>query len=296
MATGYLKNKQKLKGIRYMLLAIAAINALITVILGIVSSFFENPIPMYLQSLIIGLCAYLIPLVVYAKTTGVTVQAAEEKFYLKRCKPYMLAFALVLGVCWQFVMVVISLPASFLFGGVTDAAPDTLLSLAAAVFVVGVIPAVFEEFLFRGIVDGSMSEFNTRAAVIFSSVMFAFMHADIYNFIGYIIMGVILTSIVRRTGSVYTAMMFHFANNVTALLLGYFNPELMYAPAFTIGIFVAAVFGFFLVYAAFISVTKNPKKVSVVQTATLLGQSFVNLPVLLCFILLAGAIILMRVV
>lgn len=295
MATGYIKNKQKLKGIRYMLFAVAAVNALITVILGVISSFFENPIPIYLESLIIGLCAYIIPLMVYGKLTQITTKKAEERFYLKRCEGRYVVLALLLGICWQFVMVIMSLPASFIFGGTGDAAPVSTGELWAAMIVVGVIPAIFEELLFRGIVDGSMAEFNTRAGIIFSSVMFAVLHADIYNFIGYIFMGVILTSIVRRTGSLYSAMVFHLANNVTALLLGYSSSELMYAPIATIVMFVAAVVGFVALYGVLTSMTKKVAPVRKMQTATLLGQSFINLPIILCFVTLVAAFILVRV-
>lgn len=294
MSTGYVKNKQKLKGIRYMLFAIAAINAVIAVVLNVVSSFFENPLPMYLQSLITGLCAYIIPLFIYAKITGMTACAAEEQFYLKKCKITHIIYALILGVCWQFVMVVISIPMNLMFGGSADAAPITAAELIVAIFVIGIIPAIFEEFLFRGIVDGSMSELNTRAAVIFSSVMFAVLHADIYNFAGYILMGGILTGLVRRTGTVYSAMTFHFANNITALLLSFFNSELVYTPIFTISIFVLGVIGFAVVWTAFGTVTKKPEKVKAVSASTLLGQSFINIPILLCFVVLAAAMVIMH--
>lgn len=292
MASEYIKNKRKLKGIRIMLFAIAVINVLISVVLGVVSSFLTNPIPTYLQSLIIGLCAYIIPIFIYAKSTGITAESAEKNFYLKKTKLKHLGISLVLGVCWQFVMIVISLPVSLWFGGTVDAAPTSLTELCAALFVIGVIPAIFEEFLFRGIVDGSMSEFNTGAAVTFSSLMFALMHADIYNFLGYIAMGVILTIIVRRTGSVYNAVTFHFASNVTALLLSFFNAELFYVPVFTIGIFIAGIIGFAVIYAAFLSVTEKAEKVSIMKKNILLGQSFVNVPILLCLALLISAMIL----
>ncbi len=296
MASSYIKNKQRLKGIRYMLLSIAAANALITIVLGLISSFFKDPIPMYLESLIIGLCAYLIPLVIYAKTTGVTAEAAEEMFYLRRSKKSLLLLSLLLGICWQFVMIVINLPVNLLLNGSDSYIPQSALELMAAIFVVGIIPAVFEELLFRGIVDGSMSEFNTKTAVIFSSVMFAVLHADIFGFMGYIFMGAILTSIVRRTGSVYSAMLFHFANNTTALLLGYFSDDLGYAPILTITIFVLGVIGFLALYSIFIAATKKPDTVTKMKNSTLLGQSFINLPILLCIFLIIATFIIIRII
>lgn len=296
MATDYIENKNRLKGVRYMLLAIAAINAVVTIVFSIVSSFLEEPIPMYLQAFVTGVLAYVVPLMLYARTNGVTTKAAEKRIRLQKCSRDNVIYAFLLGIGWQFVMIVISLPSTLLFGDAAAYEPMSFVELVCAIFVIGVIPAIFEELLFRGIVDGSMTRFNSKAAVIFSSVMFAVLHADIYNFIGYILMGVILTGMVRRTDSIYPAMIFHLANNVTALLLGYFNAELVYAPILTITVFAIGIVGFALVYAVFVHSTKKEKSVSNMPMTILLGQSFVSLPTLLCFVILVSATILTRII
>lgn len=282
MATEYLKDKHKLVGIRYMLLYIAGINAIISFVLHMASSFFDTFIPIYLQALIIGVFAYILPIVIYAKTNHITAQSAADKFYLKGCKVPLLILAAIMGCCFQFVVVLIDLPVNMISGNSSSYIPSTPAELIAAVFVIAVMPAIFEEFLFRGIVLGSMSEFNTKAAMVFSAIMFAVMHADIYGLIGYIIMGLILVSIVRRTNSIYSAMVFHFANNTTALILGYINDELIYMPVFTISLFAIGVILFITAYMLFASITKKPKEICLMKTGGLLGQSFINLPIIMC--------------
>ena len=289
MATEYLKDKHKLVGIRYMLLYIAGINVIISFILHMISSFFSTFIPVYLQALIIGVLAYVIPIMIYAKTNRITAESAADKLYLKRCRILPLILAAVMGCGFQFTMILINLPVNMISGNSSSYLPSTYFELIAAVFVIAVIPAIFEEFLFRGIVVGSMSEFNSKAAIAFSAIMFAFMHADLYSFIGYVIMGIILASLVRRTGSVYTAMIFHFTNNTTALILGFFNDELIYMPVFTISLFAVGVIIFAASYVLFASVTKKPKNICLMKTGSLLGQSFVNLPIILCIAVIVAA-------
>ncbi len=294
MATEYIKDKHRLVGIRYMLFIIAAVNAIISVVMSITSSFMESTFPIYLQSLISGLLAYIIPITIYAKTTKVTAETAKERFYMNKCKASGLFLAFVMGAAFQFVMVVVNLPVNLLFNNSTPYLPETAVELVASMIIVAILPAIFEEFLFRGIVVGSMVEFNTTAAAVFSSVMFAILHADMYGMLGYLLMGFVLTSIVRRSTSLYPAMIFHLANNMTALLLGYFNEELVYAPMFTILMFVTGVTIFFVTYLIFEMMHKRPEKTGIMKTGQLLGQSFVSLPIILSIVMVAITAILAR--
>ena len=209
MASDYIRDKRKLKGIRYMLLAIAAINALASIAFAFFKSFRGVELPMYLETFFIGLLAYVVPIFIYAKITKMTAAEASDKFYLKKCSPGLIAVGALLGIGCQFVMIVLNLPLNLIFKASSSYTPLSGGELAAAIFVVGVMPSVFEEFLFRGIVFGSMSDMNTKAALVFSTVMFSVLHADLYGFLGYLFMGLILATVLRRSDSVFAAMAFH---------------------------------------------------------------------------------------
>ena len=148
--------------------------------------------------------------------------------------------------------------------------------------------------MFRGIVGGAMSEFNTKAAAIFSATMFALLHADICGFVGYLCMGLVLYAVVRRTNSLYAAMIFHFFNNATAVLLAYFNSELQFEPALTIGLFIGGVLGFLILYALFMMGTNKSEAVCKLKTSHMLGQSFISVPSLLCLAVVVVTAILIR--
>lgn len=295
MATVYLKVKQKLRSIRWMLFAVTLINMMSMFILKMIGSFFEGSVPTYIEALITGVFAYVVPISIFAKTEELTAEAAAERFCLKKCKPSYVALAAVGGLCFQFVVVIINLPFNLILNDATSYMPTTASELLAEIFVIGIMPAVFEEFLFRGIVMGSMSKLNKSAAIVFSTVMFAIMHGDMYSLAGYVVMGLALAVLVSRTESLYTAMAFHFTNNLAALLLGYFNSELIYAPTATIRIFVAGIVGFLLCFAVFFTFTKKKTTENKIKTSVLLAQSFTSVPILLCIAIVAAAGLLMSV-
>ncbi len=282
MASEYVQHKKRLKGIRYMLLSIALINALITIIFKIASSFTGSLIPMYLPAMIVGLFAYIIPIMIYAKINNITDKVAAERFFLRGSKKSVLLLCAVIGIGCQFMMVIINLPINLLLNNATSYLPNSVGELIMATIAIAIIPAIFEEFLFRGIVYGSMAEFNTKAALIFSAAMFTLLHADIYGFLGYIFLGVVLAEIVSRTNSLLPAIVCHFVNNFTALLLGFFNQQIIYAPVFTIVLFVLGIICFLVGFGVFVSRNKKSERDEKIKNTQLLGQSFVNLPIILC--------------
>lgn len=296
MATVYLKDKKKLKGIRGMLLAVTAINALLSIIFVYIASFTDVEGLQYLFALTTGLGAYVIPIMIYARRNGVNAETAAERFYLRPCRWQEMFIAVLLGAGCQFAVVVVNLPLSGLFHTASVYMPKSVGELGVAVFVIAMLPAVFEEFLFRGIVYGSLAEFNTAAAAIFSSVMFAVMHGDPFGVPGYLLLGFVLVFTVGRTGSLYAAMLVHFGNNSVALLLAYFNDILWYSPEATIAVFALGLICFVVFLALLAGVTKKSAGVRKMRTATLLEQNFASLPVLLCVAITAAVEVLIRVI
>lgn len=297
MASVYVKEKKKLRGIRGMLLAVTAVNVVLTTLLGILLSFQEIAIPQYIRALIIGVGAYLIPIMIYAFRNGITAKAAEEKFCFKGTGLSGIIAAVVFGIGCQFAQIAINLPLSALIDSTAVYIPSSVGELCAAIAIAALLPAVFEEFLFRGIVYCSMAELNTTAAAVFSSVMFAIMHADISCAPGYLIMGFSLAYLMRRSGSLYAAMAFHFANNTVALLLAYYNDALWYSPETMVALFVCGIIAFAAGILAVGGVYKKDgiEKSKKTGTATLLGQSFISVPVILCVALTIAAGILLKV-
>lgn len=90
------------------------------------------------------------------------------------------------------------------------------------VFSAALIPAVTEEFLFRGIILAEYEEVGVPAAVLMSALSFAMLHSNIAGFPAYLFCGIVLTMVTYATQSVFCAMTVHLAYNTLSVFFGDF--------------------------------------------------------------------------
>ena len=91
------------------------------------------------------------------------------------------------------------------------------------VLLLAVIPAFFEECIFRGMIFSGLKSRGLWFATIISSVMFALIHLSIKQFVFPIIMGCVFCLVLNKTGSILYTMIIHFCNNFFVLLISYIN-------------------------------------------------------------------------
>ncbi len=83
------------------------------------------------------------------------------------------------------------------------------------------IPAIMEELIFRGMIFNGLRKKGFKIAAIISAVMFAIIHLSIKQFVFPIIMGVVFSFVLEKTGSLVYTMIVHFCNNFFVLLISY---------------------------------------------------------------------------
>ncbi len=100
-------------------------------------------------------------------------------------------------------------------------------SVGVAVILFALIPAVCEEFAFRGfILSGLERGHRERSAILISSVLFAFMHVLMslsQQFFNAALLGLVLGLLAVRSRSILPGMLFHFVNNSLAVVQGYWT-------------------------------------------------------------------------
>ncbi len=107
--------------------------------------------------------------------------------------------------------------------------PKDASSLANVLYIIiaiAIIPAITEEFIFRGIILGEYSAMGTShaVAVMLSSALFAMLHFNFYHFPVYFYGGIVLGYTVLICDSAICAMIVHLLNNTFSLL---FEPQLL---------------------------------------------------------------------
>lgn len=97
---------------------------------------------------------------------------------------------------------------------------DSPLQVAILLFVVALSPAICEEALFRGpILSGLRTRLNPGVSCLVVGILFGLFHLSIYRFLPTAVLGVLLTYLTVRTGSIYVSVLLHFINNGLAVLL-----------------------------------------------------------------------------
>lgn len=122
---------------------------------------------------------------------------------------FMVAYVTVL----EWVVAVPSLPylAPFLEHG---------WPLWSAWLLVSVIPGVFEELAFRGVVQQRLTALvGSREAVLAQAAMFSILHLSPLIFLSHFVMGCTLGWLVHRTHSLYPGMVLHMGWNAAVLIL-----------------------------------------------------------------------------
>ena len=134
-----------------------------------------------------------------------------------------------LGMALQPIAMLLNTPLRnviILLGGevqtVVSKPPQSVLEIFLLLGVVCVVPALFEEFLLRGLLLGSVKKYGISVAIIVTSLMFVFLHQDFSSTIGLFLLGVALAYSVLMTGSVWAGVVTHFSFNATGVVIDYF--------------------------------------------------------------------------
>ena len=99
---------------------------------------------------------------------------------------------------------------------------DSIGMLILAIFAVALIPAICEEFLYRGLVLNGLRKYGVWVSVLTSALLFSLMHMNLQQLPYTFILGVIFGLIVYYTRNIWLSIIMHFLNNATAILIMYF--------------------------------------------------------------------------
>jgi sodium transport system permease protein len=106
--------------------------------------------------------------------------------------------------------------------------------LGTSIVVFALIPAICEEFAFRGfILSGLEHQHRTRSAILLSALMFGFMHVLLSMFqqlFNATLLGIVLGLLAIRSRSILPGVVFHFLNNAFGVSLSRFTHASWAAP------------------------------------------------------------------
>lgn len=99
--------------------------------------------------------------------------------------------------------------------------PKGVLGFVLSVISTAVVPAIMEEFAFRGVVYGLLEKFGKGFAIVCSGVLFGIIHGNFDQMFFALMVGLVLGFIRAKTDSVWICMIVHGINNLIAVLFDY---------------------------------------------------------------------------
>lgn len=99
-------------------------------------------------------------------------------------------------------------------------------NLVLGIVVLGILPAVSEELLFRGYIQTRLTQrWGAAISILLTSLMFAAYHMDVSQGILALGVGIYLGFVVEQGNSIVPAIIGHAANNTVGILLSLFLPD-----------------------------------------------------------------------
>ncbi len=201
---------------------------LITIITVMFAGFI--PFGAYVRNfgllLVISQLIIALPSIIYLY---VTRQNVREKIGFRKVSLVNILLLALFAYCLSPVMTFIN-ALSRLF--VKDVITNTMASVAqensflVSLFFIAVIPAVFEEGVYRGIFYQEYRKVNPLKAILLSALLFGLMHGNLNQFSYAFCMGLIFALVIEATDSILSAMVIHFLINGFSVVLLYVLPLL----------------------------------------------------------------------
>lgn len=138
-------------------------------------------------------------------------------------------------------------------------AREGALSLGVQILGYAVLPALFEEFAYRGVIMQSLRRYGDWFAILMSSFLFGLMHGNLVQVPFAFMVGVLLGYCTVASGTMWVGIAIHFGNNLISTLQSVFADRYGEQTGFAFASSVMSALMFFGVLCAFLYIRRNRK-------------------------------------
>jgi membrane protease YdiL (CAAX protease family) len=192
----------------------------------IILKYLNDPTIVQFIQICVSSIAFIFPFIIYSKMMG---ERMSEISSFNKPKEKKLVFPLVLmglGVC-GFSNAVVSGAGAILqnFGFNYEMTrtenPTNVFGIILSFVATAITPALVEEFAMRGAVMGSLRKYGDSFAIITSALIFGIMHGNLVQIPFAFILGLFFGFAVIKSGTIWTAIIIHFLNNLFSISFDY---------------------------------------------------------------------------
>lgn len=168
------------------------------------------------------LLSLLVPIVFYF---FITKQKISDVLQIKKINAKNLFLLILLAFSIQPVMAFFSLVSSMFAENPTQNLIPIMLSKPLWLIILSsaILPAVFEEIVFRGIIFSGYKKIEWRKSFFINGLIFAAMHLNFQQFLYAMLMGIVFCTLVFYTQSIFSSILVHFIFNATQIIKTYLS-------------------------------------------------------------------------
>lgn len=102
-------------------------------------------------------------------------------------------------------------------------AASNITELIFSIIAVCVMPALFEEFLFRGVILRGTERMGFLKMVLYTSLLFGILHMTVSAIFPIFVLSIFICYIVVRSNSIWAGVIVHFTFNLVGIVINYLN-------------------------------------------------------------------------
>lgn len=195
-----------------------AVNYVLSIALGY-SGLRQFPVWLLISLGVITVCAVFMPFVIGGHFLG-----GVKTLICPNYKPKKNPFEILLTVIFGFGACITANFLSVFFLATdeknsVESYGNNIGTIVLMLIVFAVLPAVCEEFAFRGIVMGSLRKYGDKIAIVISALLFALLHQSLSAVIFAFCSGMILGLVRKSAGSLIPSIIVHFLNNGLGVIM-----------------------------------------------------------------------------
>lgn len=219
---------------------------------GLTEKYLSDGVFQNSADTVIAVVSFFLPFCLIGKKMKEVSGVSEPLSLGKPCDTVSLILAVVAGVGFCMLANIVTSYFTVFLGsfGISLYSPDIAmpggsLGVTMSIVRIVVIAAVTEELTLRGYVMGNLRKYGDKFAIIASSIVFAVIHGNLVQAPFALIAGFALGYLSVKTGTIWTGIAIHAANNFISVAISYAMEIL---PEETVNLIYACVLYGFIIF------------------------------------------------
>lgn len=178
----------------------------------------------YMQLLLIAQIGYALPALFYVAKKK---QPLRESIRLKKLNLLTVLLLVVFAFSVMPLMTLLNMLSLLISRNHIQSTVNGMLNQTnffLCLFAIGILPAILEEFVYRGAIYNQHRKGSVKKAILCSGLFFGLLHMNINQFSYAFVMGIVLAIVVEATGSILGSMIVHATINGFSVTISKLQP------------------------------------------------------------------------